>query len=1197
MFAKRLFERTQSSRISLVLTILLGFAGGILVVVQARTLSLVIDGVFLKGLDRPQVQRGLEILLVVILLRGAAVLFSELAANRTASRVKDELRGELFTHILALGPAVVRGERSGELINTVVEGVEALDAYFREYLPQLVLATLIPLTFLILIFPIDWVSGIILLVTAPLIPLFMILIGSLAEALTRRQWQTLSRMSAYFLDILQGLTTLKILGRSRAQIQVIKQVSERHRTATMQVLRVAFLSALVLELVSTLSTALIAVGIGVRLLYGQIAFIDAFFVLLLAPEFYLPLRMLGTRFHAGMAGVSAAERIFQVLDLPVDSPRAARGASVARSLHPPEIILEDISYTYPGESQPAVAGISLCIPAGKRLAVVGPSGSGKSTLAALLLGLISPQSGSFMINGLRFDSLAKPEWRGCCAWVPQNPYLFNSSVEQNILVSSPQASLASVRRAARMAKADEFIQALPAGYNTPVGERGARLSGGQQQRLALARAFLKNAPFIVTDEATANLDPLQESQIQAATRHLARERTVLTIAHRLATVINADWIVVMNGGQVVQSGSHAELIEQDGLYRRLVSAFSDTNTNCLPAERPLPANQDWDAPQFSAESQPANPTQQPTKTRQPVYLLGSFLKPYLGWVTLSVLLGFATIASGIGLLSTSAYIIARAALHPSIAVLEVPIVGVRFFGLSRGVFRYLERLASHQTTFRILARLRVWFYTALEPLAPARLLSYQSGDLLSRITADISLLENFYVRGVAPPAVAVLIGLVMVLFLGSFGAELGWTLLIFLLAAGIGLPWLVRVLSRKPGGKLVTERAALNNALLDGIQGLPDLLVYGQIAKQTALVDRLNAAYLNTQSKLARLSACQNSALLVLSNLCMWVVLLVGIPLVRQGSIDGVALAVLVLAALSTFEAVQPLPQAASTLETSLQAAARLEEIVSTQPAVKDPPKPAALPPKVELDVNHLTFAYPGRFRPALFDLSFHLPEGGKIAVVGPSGAGKSTLVNLMLRFWEIPRGSIYLSEHDLANYNQQEIRQATAVVAQHTYLFNTSVRENLLIARPSASENDIVAACQAAQIHDRILNLPDGYDTLLGDQGLRLSGGERQRVAIARAFLRDAPLLILDEATANLDSLTEKAVWRALEGLMSGRSTLMITHRLVGLEIMDEILVLREGQLVERGTHASLIQQAGLYRRMLDLQNNILDNEPVESV
>jgi ATP-binding cassette subfamily C protein CydC len=202
-----------------------------------------------------------------------------------------------------------------------------------------------------------------------------------------------------------------------------------------------------------------------------------------------------------------------------------------------------------------------------------------------------------------------------------------------------------------------------------------------------------------------------------------------------------------------------------------------------------------------------------------------------------------------------------------------------------------------------------------------------------------------------------------------------------------------------------------------------------------------------------------------------------------------------------------------------------------------------------------------------------------------------------MLRFWEIPRGSIYLSENDLANYNQQEIRQATAVVAQHTYLFNTSVRENLLIARPSASENDIVAACQAAQIHDRILNLPDGYDTLLGDQGLRLSGGERQRVAIARAFLRDAPLLILDEATANLDSLTEKAVWRALEGLMSGRSTLMITHRLVGLEIMDEILVLREGQLVERGTHASLIQQAGLYRRMLDLQNNILDNEPVESV
>ena len=585
LFDRRLLRETRRARLGLAVTVGFGAAGGLLVVLQARALSRAVARVFLGGSDLPGIGPLLGALVLLAAARAAAVWGSEAAAGDVAARVKISVRDRLFGSLLELGPAYARGERTGELANTAVEGIEALDAYFSQYLPQLATAALVPLTILLVVFPLDTLSGLVLLFTAPLIPIFMILIGKQADRMTRRQWTSLSRMSAHFLDVLQGLTTLKILNRSRQQTDTIARISYRFGEVTMSVLRVAFLSALVLELVATLSVAIVAVEIGLRLLYGRLEFVDALFILILAPEFYIPLRMLGTRFHAGMSGVAAAQRIFEVLDTPISE--AVSKATPTTADRPPttdmailtsefSVRFDDVHYAYDDGERPALNGISLTLSSGQKVALVGPSGAGKSTMTHLLLRFIDPQRGRITINDTPLSSLDLSAWRAQVAWVPQNPYLFHGTVAENIRLARPDADLDKIQIAARQAYANDFIDALPQGYDTPIGERGVRLSGGQAQRIALARAFLKDAPFLILDEATANLDPEHEIHIQAAIEHLLQNRTALIIAHRLNTVTAASQILVMDRGKIVEQGPHDVLMKAPGLYHHLITAFKAT---------------------------------------------------------------------------------------------------------------------------------------------------------------------------------------------------------------------------------------------------------------------------------------------------------------------------------------------------------------------------------------------------------------------------------------------------------------------------------------------------------------------------------------------------------------------------------------------------------------------------------------------
>jgi len=571
----------------------------------------------------------------------------------------------------------------------------------------------------------------------------------------------------------------------------------------------------------------------------------------------------------------------------------------------------------------------------------------------------------------------------------------------------------------------------------------------------------------------------------------------------------------------------------------------------------------------------------------------SFLSAFRWLVALAILLGSLMIASNMLLLGMAAYLIAAAALGPLLAILTIPIYIVRLMSVSRAGSRYAERVVSHNVTFRLLAQLRTWVYRRLEPLAPAYLHKQRSGDMLTRIVADVDELQNVYLRIVSPIIVAIIISLLTFALFSIFSPVLAWDAVAFLIITGCGVPLLSGILTRGLGKRQLAIRGELNAQIVDGIQGVPDLLAYGQADTQLRSVATLEKKLDQIQQRMAVIAGLQQALNDLLMNLALWSLLILAIPLVVAKAIAGVYLAFLALVILASFEAVQPLAEAFQKLGHSVAAGERLFKVTDTNPQVQEPvaplPVPSNTPGRFSLEFDHVHFAYQSDEGQVVHDISFEVSTGKRIAIVGASGAGKSTLVNLALRFWDPDKGTIRLNGHDLRQYALGDLRGLIGVVSQDAYLFNDTIRGNLLLARPEASDSEIEQALEQAQLTAYIQQLPKGLATWVGEQGLRLSGGERQRLAIARALLKDAPLLVLDEATANLDPMTEHTLLDALDMLMQGRTTLVITHRLVRMERMDEILVLDEGSIRERGTHEQLLRSGGLYQQMVQLQEGIL--------
>ncbi|QIK37659.1 thiol reductant ABC exporter subunit CydC [Caldichromatium japonicum] len=549
--------------------------------------------------------------------------------------------------------------------------------------------------------------------------------------------------------------------------------------------------------------------------------------------------------------------------------------------------------------------------------------------------------------------------------------------------------------------------------------------------------------------------------------------------------------------------------------------------------------------------------------------LWSLFVPYRGWMLLGISVALITLLANIALMSTSAWFLtAMAAAGATGTAMNyfTPAALIRASAIIRTAGRYGERLINHEATFRLIARLRVWFYEHLEPLAPARLQRYHSGDLLSRIRADIDALDGLYVRVLVPVAVANMATLFFSFFLASFHPLLALSALVFWGVAGVGLPIWAERRGRIPGKRLAEDEGALRAAVVDGLQGLAELSVYGAAERQAKRIDGLSRQMITDQGRLASDQALTQAGVGLCAGLSLWVMLWIAVPLVEGGQIEPPVLALLALFIIASFEAVAPLPAAFQILGRTLAAARRLFAIVDAKPEVIDPPTPSPRPKRFDIRCQGLSFTYPGATEPALVGLDLEVPEGGRLAILGPTGSGKSTLFHLILRFWEPDAGTIAIGGDDIRLFQGDDLRRSIAVVSQHTHLFAANIRDNLLIANPNATQDQIESACRVAQIHDFIAALPEGYDTWVGETGVKLSGGQARRVAIARALLKDAPILLLDEPTEGLDAATERNLMQALDRLMAGRTVLLIAHRPAGLDWADKILVLDRGRVSAYG-------------------------------
>lgn len=577
---KRLISQGRSAGVLYYLTVGAGFFAAVCVICQAWLISSIVDRVFIKGQYLIDVIYLLWGILILVFIRFLMIWIMDWFGQKTSNLIKDNLWRKLNRKLFILGPAYTLQQRSGELVSNIVDGMEMLDVYLTQYLPTRLIAVLVPIFVLLIVFLLDPWTTLILLFAGPVLILLIVLIGQRAKFITERRFLELSWMSAFFLDILQGIATLKIFGRSREQTLNIKNISQRYSSTTMDVLRTAFQTSLVMEWAATAATAMAALEISLRIMFGPLDFGRGLTALLLVPEFFLPLRQLALRYHSGTAGNAAAQRIFAILDTqpylttPVVPIACKANNYITEPVKFHDVIrFTDVSYAYGGGERPALQEFNLSIPYGETVALVGASGAGKSTVANMILYFIAPQSGKITVDGISLLEISRSGWLEQVAYVPQHPHLFFGSVRDNILMAKPQASFDELMAASKAANADDFISHLPQGYDTQIGEQGVRLSGGQRQRIAIARAFLKNAPLLILDEATAYLDRENEKLIQEALGRLIQQRTVLVIAHRLRFAYQADQIIVMDQGQVIEMGDHLSLLRNDGQYRKLVATY------------------------------------------------------------------------------------------------------------------------------------------------------------------------------------------------------------------------------------------------------------------------------------------------------------------------------------------------------------------------------------------------------------------------------------------------------------------------------------------------------------------------------------------------------------------------------------------------------------------------------------------------
>lgn len=1218
MFDKRLLAMAPKARPYIIASVALQWVALLANIGFVLATAVVVQS-FLFGAPSPGWQGFLlAVAAAAIVVRLACMAGAQKAGLRAAAVAKREVRTQIYRKLVAMGPSYTESVSTAEAVQVCVEGTEQLEGYFGAYLPQLFYAALAPLTLFICLAPLCLPAAVALLVCVPLIPLSIVAIQKIAKRVMGSYWDSYADLGQTFLENLQGLTTLKIFQADGARHEAMNRESERFRRATMRLLSMQLNSVTVMDLFAFGGAAVGIIVVAVNFAAGAIPFFAAFTVLFLSAEFFLPLRALGSYFHTAMGGMAVAEKMYRILD----APWPPHGSHVIPR-DDSTLSCGGLSYSYDGE-RAVLSDVEFSAPTGSFTGIVGESGSGKSTLAGILSGRLAGYSGEVAVGGVPLKDASPASLASTVTVVPFASHLFKGTVRSNLAMADPQAGDQELWGALAQARADEFVREL-GGLDAAIAEEGKNLSGGQRQRIALARALLHDTPVYIFDEATSNVDAESEHAIIQTIHELAKRKTVVMISHRLSAVAAADEIYVMESGRVAEHGPHEQLLAADGAYAKLwnqqaeleslaaaygVQGLADeldcaaSQTRIARAVRTAEhggrsgeyaagaeevteasrnatadrtANAD-DRAQVSgrrsvARATGAKASGEPSRSRgaqqpsQPITShasvmvgLAKLVRPLAGWMVLAVLLGVAGFGAAIFLTVFGMEALMDAAGFPFPGGFTAALVLVGLCGVLRGPLRYGEQMCNHYLAFKLLALVRDRVFGALRRLAPAKLEGRDKGDLVSLVTADIELLEVFYAHTLSPVLIALLVSAGMVAFLGSISGAFGWLALASYLVVGVALPWIGSKASGQAGRQLREGIAGMNAFVLDSLRGLREALQFGRASERAAqLTERMDAHEAVERAQKGRTALFGAAINGVVFALDVAMILVAG-GLVFAGQLPAGAALVAIAAFMSSFGPVIAVANLGTTLQQTFASGARVLELLREEPQTQEVTDGVDLAAFTGAGAQGVDFSYGSV--PVLHDVSLTVEPGSVVQIAGRSGSGKSTLCKLFLRFWDTTRGIVELSGEDIRQINTASLRANESCMTQDTHLFVGTLAENILIAKPDATQEELLAACEKAALTDFLARLPQGLNTTVGELGDTLSGGERQRIGLARMFLHEAPLMLLDEPTSNLDSLNEAAVLKALRSGKGDRTVILVSHRPSTAALADKVITVEHGRV-----------------------------------
>ncbi len=1202
-FDRRLFSLTRGVRLQILFASLLG-----LTAVGAGVARLAVSGVVIYRVLTGQVGFSdlalpLVIIAVLIVVRGLFQYWQYAVNHHTANIVKIRLRQNVYEHALHLGPGYFDRNRTGDVVLTLAEGIERLETFFGQYLSQLIVSAVAPLGIFIYMVTLDPVIALIFLAFAALTLIVPAMFHSWNRVSSYRRRQSYGALGSDFLDSVQGLATLKAFGQSVHRGRALAERAHNLYRSTMGVVAAngATSAASIFFMVVGAAVAL-AVG-AVRVSNGDMELRPLLIVLMLGVEVFRPMRELTNLYHQGMAVLSSAQSVFGILDEQVTVRDPERPAQPPFTRLRPEVSFEEVSFGYQGGHRPALENVSFQLREGETLGVVGASGAGKSTLVWLMYRFYDPQAGAIKLGGHDLKDLPLDVLRENISVVTQDTYLFHGTVADNLRFGKPDATQQELEAAARAANAHEFIEHLPHGYETVVGERAVRLSGGQRQRIAIARALLKDAPVLLLDEALSSVDAENEALIQSALDRLMENRTTLVIAHRLSSVINADRILVLDQGHAAEIGSHAELIAAGGTYARLMEqqtrlGVGDISTVAnRPAGPNLAGHHQPDLPHLSTghghhHQAPSHPTSHHHPTHVKVRSLSVWVRlfglvsPVKYQFLITLTLGLLHHGSVVVLGALSALLVGAVFSGEPLGTL---VMLVCVFAPVSALLFFLETWQAHDMAYRLLARMRVDIYNKLDGLAPSYMVRRRSGDFVSVVGGDVETVEFFFAHAISPMIVAVLVPGGLLIALAVISWPIAVVLAPFLIAVAVS-PFFANNRIERLGNEIRGRMGDIHAFMVDSIQGMREIVAFGRGRDRNEELTRKGWDYASHLVRFQKSQASQIGFMEAMMGLGGLAVLSMGVWLVLDGQMERTMLPLVSVLALSAFSPVTELARTMKQMMETLASSRRILEIHDEPVPVRDGPGVAAQangdgdsPPSV--DFSDVVFAYSDADPQALDGVSFKAGAGRTIAIVGRSGAGKTTCAYLIMRFWDPQSGAIRLGAHRLDRFLLDDLRGEIALVAQDTYLFNSTIRENIRLGRHDATDLEVEEAAKQANAHDFIMSFPEGYDTFVGERGMQLSGGQRQRISVARSILKNAPVLVLDEATSHLDAVSEAIVRDALDRLMGDRTTVVIAHRLSTIRNADTILVLDEGRLVEQGTHEELLAKGSLYAQLAATQ------------